>query len=167
MVFILATDGRDEDGNDGFQPYQEYLERVRDAFPRSAYEIATYDWYFSCNDQRGPHDAWLETFELRESSTGRQGEIRTLSLLVRLLGCHHDRYIQLRYPKVFSYNLKLGDGDHGQRDWRYDELRLSERGHLMHEIEWCRLDATGSWLIEASDLQIEWFPNTIDGLMPA
>jgi len=158
MVFILAADGRDEDGNFSFQNYEEYLERVRNTFPISAYKIATSDWYYNFNDRRCPHDSWLESFKLHELSTGRRSEVRRLSLNIRLLSAHHDQYIELRYPRVFSYKLSIVDGERGQRDWRYDELRLSDRGHLIHEIEWSGLDATGSWLIEASDLEIEWIP---------
>jgi hypothetical protein len=45
-------------------------------------------------------------------------------------------------------------------DWRYDEFRLSERGHLIHEIEWaygveCR---AFSWIIEADDIDFRWIP---------
>jgi hypothetical protein len=79
-------------------------------------------------------------------------------LSVRLLGAYQDRYIELRYPRVFSYRLNIDDGKLGQRDWRYDEFRLSERGHLIHEIEWSGLHPTGSWIIEASDIEIDWVP---------
>jgi hypothetical protein len=156
MVFILAADGRDEDGNDGFLRYQEYLEQSRNAFPPSAYNIAASDWYFNFADRRCPHDSWLETCTLHEIPTGlRKGE-RTLSLTVRLLGAFHDRHIELRYPTVFAYRFDISHGERGQRDWRYDELRLSDRGHLLHEIEWYGSRPTGSWIIEASDLEIGW-----------
>jgi len=156
MAFILASDGRDEEGNDGFQRYQEHLNGVQDTFPASAYKIATSDWYFNFNDRRCPHDAWLETCNLHELSTGPRSDVRTLSLKVVLLGAFHDRRIELRYPRVFSYSLNISHGERGQRDWRYDELRLSDRGHLIHEIEWYGSHATGSWVIEASDLEIEF-----------
>jgi hypothetical protein len=153
MVFILEADGRTEDG---FRGYRNYLETVRNVFPASAYKIARSDWYFDSRDRRCPHDAWLETFELHEVSTGQRSEGRTLSMSVRLLGAYHDRYIELRYPRVFSYGLNISSGESGQRDWRYDELRLSNRGNLIHEIEWYGSHATGSWIIEASDLEVDW-----------
>ena len=45
-------------------------------------------------------------------------------------------------------------------DWRYDEFRLSERGHLIHEIEWAP-QVQGkplSWIIEADDIDFRWIP---------
>ena len=44
---------------------------------------------------------------------------------------------------------------------RYDELRLSERGNLIHEIEWCGATDTASWIIDASDTEFRWVPNTV------
>jgi hypothetical protein len=157
MAFILSSD----DGNEatsGYQRYLEYLSTVKNKFPSSAYQLATSDWYFNFNDHRCPHDAWLESFTLSESSTGKRSEVRTLSLKVRLLGAYHDGHIELHYPKVLSYELNIEHGKGGHRDWRYDELRLSENGNLVHEIEWCGFEETGTWVIEASDVEFHWFP---------
>jgi hypothetical protein len=77
---------------------------------------------------------------------------------VRLLGAYHDGHIELLYPLVFGYRLSVYNGERGHRDWRYDELRLSARGHVIHEIEWYRLNEIGSWLIEASDVEFRWIP---------
>jgi hypothetical protein len=156
MAFILAADGRDDHVEESFQLYQNYLQSVQQAFPISAYKIATSEWFYNFNDRRCPHDAWLESCNLIELSTGARNEHRTLSLTVKLLGAYHDRFIELRYPQVFSYRLNVSNGEQGQRDWRYDELRLSDRGHLIHEIEWYGSHSTGSWIIEASDLEIDW-----------
>jgi len=121
-----------------------------------AYALATSDWYFNFNDRRCPHAGWLESLTLLEPSSGERNEIRHLSLSVRLLGSYHDGYIDLYYPRVYGYTLKFDDGDGGHRDWRYDELRVSQHGHLVHEIEWCKLDETGRWLIESSDVEFRW-----------
>lgn len=153
MTFVLAADGRDDDVVGAFRRYRTYLESVRGVFPPSAYALATSDWYFNFDDRRSPHDAWLETFDLCEKSSGARREKRSLSLCVRLLGAHHDGHMELRYPKVFAYSLSSNDSDRGSGDWRYDELRLSERGNLLHEIEW---SGGGTWSIEASDLAWEW-----------
>src|SRR5258707_457232 len=105
MAFLFTEDGRDDDVVGAFQRYRDYLESVSGSFPPSAYTLATSDWYFSPEDHRCPHDAWLESFHLTEPSTGQRHETRTLSLQVRLLGAHHDGYIELLYPQVFSYHL--------------------------------------------------------------
>jgi len=159
MTFILATDRRDADVIGAFKRYRDYLAPLRDAFPRSAYALATSDWYFNFGDHRCPHDGWLESFCLTEPSSGSQREIRTLSMQIRLLGAYHDGYIELLYPQVFAYRLDIADSQYGHRDWRYDELRLSNDGHVIHEIEWCGANATGSWLIEASDVEFKWTPS--------
>ncbi len=144
MAFTLASDGRDDDVEGSFKRYRHYLESVRDAFPRGAFEIATSNCYFDFNDRRCPHDAWLDSCSLKEISSRGQPGPRRLSLSVRLLGAYQDRYIELHYPRVFSHKFYVTDSDRGQCDWRYDELRLSERGNLVHEIEWCGKLATGT-----------------------
>jgi len=81
-----------------------------------------------------------------------------LSLRLRLLGAYHDGYIELLYPRVFGYRLNVEHGEMGHRDWRYDELRVSDQGRVIHEIEWWGSKVKGRWLIEASDVQLQWVP---------
>jgi hypothetical protein len=158
MAFVLASDGRDEDVVGAFRRYRDYLHSLRNVFPPSAYALASSDWYFDPSDHRCPHDAWLDTLHLSELSSGERSEKRSLSLGVHLLGAYHDGYIELRYPRVLSYALNVTHGEHGHRNWRYDELRLSDRGNLTHEIEWCGPRETGVWIVEASDLEFRWIP---------
>jgi hypothetical protein len=157
MAFVLSTDGRDEDVVGQFESYRTYLQSVKDVFPPSAFALATSDWYFDFGDHRCPHDAWLEFVEVREHASGERSKIRNLSLSVRLLGAYRDGYIELHYPRVYSYALRC-DGGRGHCDWRYDELPLSPQGNLVHEIEWRGFDDAGLWLIEASDLEFRWAP---------
>lgn len=158
MAFVLAADGRDEDVVRVFRRYREYLQSRRDVFPPSAFALATSDWYFNFEDHRCPHDAWLENFEVSELKAGARDAQRSISLKVHLLGGYHDGHIELRYPRVYAYTLNIKNGEHGHCDWRYDELRVSDRGHLIHEIEWSGALATGNWVIEASDLELRWIP---------
>jgi hypothetical protein len=102
-----------------------------------------------------PHDAWLESAELQEHSGG---ERRQSSLTIRLLGAYHDGFIELHYPQVFAYTFDMQDSGAGRRDWRYDELRLSDTEHLIHEIEWAHSRTTCRCLIEASDVTHRWIP---------
>jgi hypothetical protein len=38
----------------------------------------------------------------------------------------------------------------GHGDWLYDEIRLSERGLVLHEVEF---SSNGHWLIECKDIK--------------
>ncbi len=66
-----------------------------------------------------------------------------------------DGIIELAYPKVFKFTLSYG-GETGHQDWRYDEFRLNDDGHVIHEIEWSGARDTGNWVIEASDVIYTW-----------
>ena len=161
MAFILTADSRHEDVTAAFCNYREYLDSRGHIFPSSAFQLATSSWYFDASDHRCPHDAWLEKLELFESSSGERRQERTLSLQLTLLGAYHDGHIELRYPEVYSYALNLTRGEQGHRDWRYDELRVSDNGHLIHEIEWWGPHSLGTWIIEASDLDFWWIPRIV------
>jgi hypothetical protein len=165
MVYILSGDGRDDDFPDGvnaaYERYRNYLKQNEAIFPPRAYALATSDWFHNPKDHRAPHDAWLESFQMSETSERQQHE-RSCSISLRLLGSQHNGHIEITYPKVFSYSLLSFGPDmvksHG--DWRYDEFRLSKRGHLIHEIEWAgapgRADKAFSWTIEAADIDFSF-----------
>lgn len=152
MVFILS-DERDKDLRLAFKNYQAYLESVKSSFPPSAYALATSDWYFNFNDHRCPHDAWLQNFivsEIRKEDQPKQIEIK-----ISLLGAYHDQELNFTYLDVSRYLLEGMDLKDGHSDWRYDEFRLSDSGKVIHEIEWCKMEDTGRFLIEASDVIFE------------
>jgi hypothetical protein len=138
------------------------LQSVRHSLPESVFALASSDWYFSPQEHRCPHDGWLESVTVSEPSSGERHEIRATSIRIRLRGQYHDGFIEFFYPQVFSYRLDALDSATGHHDWRYDEFRLSERGHVIHEIEWCGAHDTAHWLIEASDVQFHWHPNECD-----
>lgn len=141
--------------HDPFPAYDAYLAANRGRFPPGAYALATGAWWYDPRDPRCPHDAWLEAAILREPAEGERHEIRTTALSVRLLGAYHDGHIELAYPRVFAYGMDARDTAGGHGDWRYDEFRVSDRGRLIHEIEW----ADGAtWLIEADDVEYRWIP---------
>lgn len=156
-MFILS-DQRDDDPIGAFDRYRDYLKSNQTRFPKSAYELATSDWYFNFGRHECPHDAWLELIKIEEPSSGKRREIRTVAITVRLLGAYHDGIIEIHYPQVFAYRFNSCSLDGGHRDWRYDEFRVDDSGHLVHEIEWCGRDNTGTWLIVASDIEFKWYP---------
>lgn len=157
MSFILDSQRR-ADGAAAFERYRAYLDEVRDRMPPSAHQLATSQWYFDFNDHRCPHDAWLEGMTLAEDSSGGRNEERIVSIRIRLLSAFHDGYIEFHYPRVVRYRLDSIDDARGHMDWRYDEFRLSDEGHLIHEIEWSGACESARWVIEATDLEFRWLP---------
>jgi len=142
-----------------FRRYTDYLEQNRSRFPASAYDLAASGLLLNATDPNCPHDGWLEWAKFEEPSEGERREIRTLSFRIRLLGSYHDRHIELFYPEVFSYTMSNLRSAAGHFDWRYSEIRLSEGGNVLHEIEWAGApDLEARWVIEASDVQLRTFP---------
>lgn len=154
-MFILADQLHAEgDPSAPWRRYRAYLEKNKAQFPPSAYRLATGP-LFNAGDRRCPHDAWLEWARFEEPAKGKRREIRHLSLRVRLLGAYHDRYIELFYPKVYSYTLENPIAAAGHFDWRYSELRLSDKGSVIHEIEWAGPPGVAArWVIDASDVRL-------------
>ena len=159
MTFILSAQRVGPEAmQDGFRRYGEYLAANGDRFPPSAHALATSDWFYNFSDHRCPHDGWLESFSMIEPSSGSRHEQRIVSLRIKLLAGYHDGTIELHYPRVYGYSLGLEDGEFGHHDWRYDEFRLSDRGRLVHEIEWYHAGEIARWIIEADDVLVSWQP---------
>ena len=156
-MFILSEQ-RDKNPMAFFEPYRNYLKDNQDRFPKSAYSLATSEWYFNPTISGCPHDAWLEKITISEPSSGERFELRSVEINVELLGAYHDGIIRFRYPEVFRYKLEGRDLSRGHNDWRFDEFRLNDQGHLIHEIEWTGINANGLWEIEASDVEYAWVP---------
>src|SRR5262249_9383676 len=127
----------------------------RSRFPASAYALVSSDWYFNSTAHRCPHDARLLDLHVAEHE---ESDESTASIQISLQSAYQDGRIVLRYPRVFRYSLDFSDASLGHSDWRYDEFRVAESGHLLHEIEWWRMQETARWLIEAEDVHYEWLP---------
>jgi hypothetical protein len=165
-VYILTAQLYDENtGDQAFACYQAYLDSVRDQMPPGALALATSAWYFNSSDHRAPHDAWLEAVHVVETPIAADAPRRTprqVAITIRLLGAYHDGCIEFRYRDVTRYRIDLTPErdapDTGHRDWRCDEFRLAPGGRLEHEIEWWGRGPTGTWLIEAADVEYAWQP---------
>lgn len=159
MVYILTKDrplNSYEEWQSAWSNYCNYLESVKSLLPGSAYEFASAPWHYDFHDHRAPHDGWVEEVLIREPALGERKEKRSLEVFVLLLGAYHDGHIELRYSEVDSYSLTSGVSiGLGHGDWLYDEIRLSDQGRVLHEVEWSR---GGSWLIECGDVSYEWIP---------
>ncbi len=80
------------------------------------------------------------------------------SIKIRLLAAYCDGHIEFDYREVFNFQLSYFGQSYGHQDWRYDEFRVTDNGHVVHEIEWCGAIDTGRWLIEAADVDYAWIP---------
>jgi hypothetical protein len=159
-MFVLSEQlNTDGDPNLPFRRYAEYLRENRSRFPAAAYDLASSGLLLNATDPNCPHDGWLEWAKFEEPSEGDRHEIRTLSFRVCLLGAYHDRYIELFYPRIFAYFMSNLQSAHGHYDWCYSEIRLSDKGNIIHEIEWAGPPGfEAHWVIEASDVQLQSFP---------
>lgn len=161
-MFILLND-RPDNSNEAWQAaskaYRNYLDSIRDRLPLTAYEFATAPWHFNPDSHRDVHDSWLEDATIGERSSGDRSQYRSIDLTVRLLGPHHDGHIEITYTTVRGYSmiapLDGSEAGEGHGDWLYDEISLSERGLLLHEIEWSR---GSTWLIESKEFSYRWMP---------
>ncbi|EEF61614.1 hypothetical protein [Pedosphaera parvula] len=166
MSFILSAQRRTaKDCSVAFGQYREYLHQNKSKFPAGAFALATADWYYDPGDHRCLHDGWLENITISEPALGDRNEKRVTSFRIRLLAAYHDGYIELLYPRVFSYMLTSPTCKRGQGDWLFDEFRLSPLGHLIHEIEWAGFpgDQCSRWIVEASDVVFHWIPRRSTG----
>lgn len=162
-MFILKE--RDDDPVAAFARYRRYLQDNQQRFPPNAYALAISDWWFDFRHHEAPKDAWLESVQVLENPLPQEKGARRVSIKVRLLAAYHDGYIELDYLDVHSYELSSVRGWHGQVDWRYDEFRVNDTGHLEHEIEWIGGPAQGQgcrWLIVADDVHYRWVPRDND-----
>lgn len=156
MAFILNSDRPEnsfEEWREAWQAYCDYLESVKERLPKSAYEFATAEWHYNFSDHKAPHDGWLEELIIREPASGDRKQHRLLDIFIRLFAAYHDGFIELTYKNVRSYSFSKESALFlGHSDWLYDEIRLSENGFVLHEIEW----VNGEWLIECEDIFYEW-----------
>jgi hypothetical protein len=157
VAFILSSQRKDN-ALAAFQRYRDYLRGVQTHFPVSAFALATADWYFGVNAPGAPHDSHLHSAVISETPQVGFDTIPIISICIRLHS-PHGGVIEFTYPQVFRYNLVAGGSSSFHSDWRYDEFRLSDNGHVVHEIEWWHDSETARWLIESSDVQHRYFPS--------
>jgi hypothetical protein len=160
LAKALDRSSRPKEIDRAFAEYRAYIESVRSKLPVSAHEFAAADWHYDATDHRCPHDSWVESLQIHEPSTGNRHEMRETEITLRVLGAYHDGYLEFSYSGVCSYTLsgkiqvhpKIGHGD-----WLTDEIRLSDREFVLHEIVF----SSGSqWLIECLDIAIRWLPHS-------
>jgi len=162
-MFILFADwrkGSDDDDTveieammDAHARYFQYVETNRARFPSSAYELAAARWRHDFNDHRALRDSWVESVKVcNESLLGGEDGNNFLELVT--LGAYHDGRIRIRYKGIQSVSFGISDALGGPEIYR-DEIRLSESGLVLHEIEFLGRE---NWLIECEDMEQHWEP---------
>ena len=155
MAFVLLKDGT-QDSTDSFvgswRRYREYLASIADRLPAAARDFALGEWHHDFSDHRAPHDSWVESVQIYETASGERKEIRQIQIKVRLLGAYHDGYIEIEYKNVAQYSMASDYPNHGS--WLYDEVRLSDTGSVIHEVE----IGGSTWVIECEDIHYIWLP---------
>ncbi len=137
MVFILSNelDADIRGAPRAFERYRASVRERRNSFPPSAFALAISDWYHNFHDHRCPHDARLEEIRVFKPGAGSENKPPLSELEILLQGAYDDGRIRFRYSNVFRYSL-VHEKALPTLDWRYDEFRISDDGHLVHEIEW-------------------------------
>jgi hypothetical protein len=144
-------------GEIDYFPYRAYVDSIREQLPPHVYAFASDVRHFDLESHSSLHDAWLESFTVREAASGERQEIRRTEIAIALLGPFHDLRIHLRYTGVTRYSFtaspRYGDSRYAHTahgDLFTHEIRLGHEGLLVHELLFER-DAT--FLIECSDIR--------------
>ena len=153
MEYILNN----KPGEIDYPPYRTYVESIRDRLPPHVYAFASDIRYFDLESHSSLHDAWLESFTVRETATGERQEIRRTEIAIALLGPFHDLRIHLQYTGVTRYSF-VAPPQYGHS--RYDhtahgdlfthEIRLGHEDLLVHEL---LFERGATFLIECSDIR--------------
>ena len=160
LLNVLSRRNTPKEVSQALHDYHSYLESIRSSLPHSAYEFAIASWHYDHSDHRCPHDSWVESFAIRETSSGNRNQLREIEISIRLLGAYHDGHLELSYQVVRSYALSAKIKETagiGHGDWVVDELRLSDNNLVLHEI---LFGNGGRWIIESSDIHFRWVPHS-------
>jgi hypothetical protein len=132
-----------------FDEYFEYIQSIRTRLPEHVYEFASNFDHYNLSSRLSLHDAWLSSIEVREPGKGERRENRNTEISLCLLGPHHDRRITLEYREVQAYTLLSQTVQAGHGDLLIHEVRISDSGFLVHEIQFVR----GNVVIECKDFE--------------
>jgi hypothetical protein len=135
--------------------YQRYLEKIEHDLPPNVRAFAKASWHYDLAHHWCLHDSWVEELVIKEEPRDDTKSIRDLAIHLRLQGAYHDGDISLAYSGVREYELSLAADQvpvphRGHGDWLIDEIRLSARKLVVHEI---LFRFGGRWMIECADIQ--------------
>lgn len=131
--------------------YEDDVAEIAERLPSKAREFALAPWHCDANDPRCLHDAWIETVDIKENSSGARHENRKSEISIRLLGAYHDRYLKLRFIDVRRYSMGQHPGRpsvaHG--DVLEDAISLAEESYILYSLHL----EFGGIQIEAKDIE--------------
>lgn len=150
----LGQSGSYEEMAIAWKRYEAYLDSIEDELPASAREFVRASWHYDPMHHRGLHDSWVEELSVQETGRNDERSSRDIAIKLRLLGAYHDGHTTLTYTGVQRYELTLDLGaavrPHvGHGDWLIDEVRLSDRQLVVHEILFA---SDARWVIECADI---------------
>lgn len=144
-------------GEIDFLAYQAYVESIRPKLLPHVYAFAADSRHFNVTSSSSLHDAWLESFAVREIASGERQEIRRMEISMALLGPFHDVRIHLHYTGVIRYSVAMPPRYENARssyiahgDLITHEIRLGHGGLLVHEL---LFESEAVFLIECSDIR--------------
>lgn len=127
---------------------------MNEAVTFSLRQCSSFDWYSFPEDHRSPHDAWVESIAISESSSGERHAKRGLEIHLRLLGAYHDGTIEFTYKGVQNYEIRAMHDPAGHGDWLKDEGDVQRHNTLKHRVTL----TNGSFEIDANEIQYKWTP---------
>ena len=137
-----------EDGS--YPEYLAYIQSIENKLPASAYEYAIAEWHYSLTDPRGIHDAWLQSLTIT-GVFGPDQRPQTCDIQATFLNAFCDRLLKFHYQGVISYNLQTPATFRAHPDVYFDEIRLSDRANVIHEILF--MDNI-RWIIESRNFSL-------------
>ena len=139
--------------------YEDALAPIAARLPANARKYALAAWHCDVTDHRCIHDAWVEAISVVEGGSGPRKEKRSLGVVIRLLGAHHDRYLILKFPGVRRYLIEHPLMEEQRRNVAHgdvldDSIQLTSDGAILYSLrmEFGRVE------IEAKDVGFSQLP---------
>jgi hypothetical protein len=130
------------------QEYSAQVDLWKDKLPTAAYEYAKAPWHYDMQDARCVHDAWLLSCVFQEASLQEPHVKPTrFNIEISFLTGLEDHVLKFSYTNVLHYRLESPNPTEIHSDVYFDEIRLSERDHMIHEILFM---SKVRWIIESS-----------------
>ncbi len=136
--------------------YRLYLKENLYKFPLGVKKFVSNSFYFDFDDERCPHDAWLQQSYIKEFSVDGNIFDRKIQIELDFLGNKHTGNFTIIYYDVVLYNLqctaKISITKKWHGDWIADEVTMDSSQNIRHEIDF----RSANWVIYCKDLHYDW-----------